>query len=100
MALKKKVRMPNGIELGYHRIALLMIDTNNQIRILRYSYVDEEARNIEKAYERGEVKSEDFPTFPYVDADYICFDYKNGMCLEKAYDLLKQLPEFEDAEDC
>ena len=97
MALKKKVRMPNGLELGYHRIALLMIDTNNQIRILRYSYVDEEARNIEKAYARGEMEN---PVFPYVDADYISLDYQDGMCLEKAYELLKQLPEFEGAEDC
>lgn len=96
MALKKKVRMLNGLELGYHRIALLMIDTNNQIRILRYSYVDEEARNIEKAYERGEIKD---IVFPYIDADYISFDYQDGMCLDKAYKLLKQLPEFEGAED-
>ena len=96
MALRKKVRMPNGLELGYHRIALLMIDTNNQIRILRYSYVDEEARNIEKAYERGEIKD---IVFPYIDADYISFDYQDGMCLDKAYELLKQLPEFEGAED-
>ncbi len=97
MALKKKVRMPNGLELGYHRIALLIIDTNNQIRILRYSYVDEEARNIEKAYEKGEVEN---VVFPYVDADYISFDYQDGMCLDKAYRLLKQLPEFDGAEDC
>ena len=98
MALKKNVRMPNGLELGYHRIALLIIDTNNQIRILRHSYLNEEARNIEKAYAKGEIKN--INTFPYVDADYISFDYEDGMCLEMAYELLKQLPEFEGAEDC
>ncbi len=97
MALKKNVRMPNGLELGYHRIALLMIDTNNQVTILRHSYLDEEARNIEKAYARGEVEN---VVFPYVDADYIRFDYENGMCLEEAYELLKQLPEFEGSENC
>lgn len=97
MALKKKVRMPNGLELGYHRIALLIIDTNNQIRILRHSYLNEEARNIEKAYAKGEVEN---VVFPYVDADYLYFDYEDGMCLEKAYELLKQLPEFEGSENC
>ena len=97
MALKKNVRMPNGLELGYHRIALLIIDTNNEIRILRHSYLDENARNIEKAYTKGEVKN---VVFPYVDADYISFDYEDGMCLEKAYELLKNLSDFEGAEDC
>lgn len=97
MALKKNVKMPNGLELGYHRIALLIIDTNNQIRILRHSYLNEEARNIEKAYAKGEIEN---VIFPYVDANYITFDYEDGMCLEKAYELLKQSSEFEGAEDC
>ena len=97
MAIKKNVRMPNGLELGYHRIALLMIDTNNQITILRHSYLDEEARNIEKAYAKGEIEN---VVFPYVDADYISFPYEDGMCLEKAYALLKQSSDFMGAEDC
>ena len=96
MAIKKKVTMPNGIELEYHRIALVINDVNSQITILRHSYLNENARNYEKAYAAGEIKD---PVFPYVDADYINFEYETGVTEARAYELLKSLPEFEGAED-
>lgn len=97
MALKKKIRIPNGLELEYHRIALLSIDVNNQITILRHSYLNEEARNYEKDYSNGKITGE--PTFPYVDATYMNLKYSDDMCVEKAYEYLKSLPLFEGAED-
>lgn len=97
MALKKKITRPNGIELEYHRIALLTIDVNNQITILRHSYLSQEARQYEKDYAAGEIEGE--PTFPYVDYEYIPVEYEDGMDIKRAYEWLKQQPEFEGSED-
>ena len=97
MALKKKITRPNGIELEYHRIALLTIDVNNQITILRHSYLSEETRQYEKDYAAGEIEGE--PTFPYVDYEYIPVEYEDGMDIKGAYEWLKQQPEFEGSED-
>lgn len=97
MALKKKVRMSNGLELDYHRIALVNIDVNNQITILRHSYVNEEARRYEKDYAAGKIEGE--PSFPYVDYEYLFMEYEDGMNVGKAYNWLKMQPQFEGAED-
>ena len=97
MALKKKIRMPNGLELEYHRIALLTIDVNNQITILRHSYLNEEGRQYEKDYAAGKIEGE--PIFPYVDYEYMYLEYENMMNIENAYEWLKTQPGFEGAED-
>lgn len=97
MALKKKITKSNGIELEYHRIALLTIETNQQITILIRSYLNEEGREYEKKYAAGEIESE--PTFPYTVGEYMHFDYDDNMNITNAYNLLKSLPEFEGAED-
>lgn len=102
MALKKQLTMVNGITLEYHRIALVSIEPNHQITILRHSYLNEEARLHEKNYAEGK---EDFIPV-YVDADYIHMKYDenidvmNGDLMKCAYELLKKhCPEFEDSED-
>lgn len=104
MALKKKITMPNGLPLEYHRIALVTIEPNQQITILRHSYLDEAARQYEKDYALGNI--EDEPTFPYVDHEYIHMDYAEnidgmtGDTMKCAYKLLKKhRPEFEGAID-
>lgn len=104
MALKKKITMSNGIPLDYHRIALVSIEPNQQITILRHSYLNEEARQYEKDYAEGKIKD---PTFPYVDAEYIHIDYKENIndmttgVMDCAYNLLKKhCPDLANAEDC
>ena len=97
MAIKKTIQKSDGIEVNYHRIALVIIDVNNQITVLRHSYLNEEGRQYEKNYAAGKIKGE--PIFPYVDAEYMHFDYEEGMNIEKAYKWLKSQPEFEGAED-
>lgn len=104
MALKKKVTMPNGLQLEYHKISLINIEPNQQITILRHSYLNEEARQYEKDYAAGLIK--DDPVFPYVDYEYVSIDYTNniadmtGDTMQCAYKLLKKhRPEFDDAED-
>ena len=105
MALKKKVIMSNGLPLEYHKIALVTIEPNQQITILRHSYLNEEARQYEKDYENGLIKGE--PQFPYIDHEYIHMDYKEnikdmmGDTMQCAYKLLKRhRSEFNDATDC
>lgn len=97
MALFKKIRKSNGLELSYHRIAMVKIDVNQQTSILVHSYLDEESRNYEKRYSSGEIEGE--PTFPYVDAEYRSFEYGDAMNVGNAYEWLKKQPEFNGAED-
>ena len=104
MALKKKITMSNGLPLEYHKVALITIEPNQQITILRHSYLNEDARQYEKDYAAGKIKGD--VIFPYVDYEYIHMDYNenindmNGDTMQCAYSLLKKhRPEFADAED-
>lgn len=96
MALKKKIKMSNGLELSYHRIALVTIDVNNQITILRHSYLNEEGRQYEKDYADGKIEN---PVFPYVDTEYMHMEYEDGINIKTAYEWLKSQPDFEGSED-
>ena len=105
MALNKKVVMPNGLPLEYHRVALVSIEPNQQITVLRHSYLNEEARQYEKDWAAGKIEGE--PQFPYVAHEYVHMDYAeaiDALCegpMEGAYALLKKhRPEFADAVDC
>ena len=105
MALSKKVVMPNGLPLEYHRVALVTIEPNQQVTVLRHSYLNEEARQYEKDYAAGKIEGE--PQFPYVAHEYVHMDYAEaiealrGGSMEGAYALLKQhRAEFADAADC
>lgn len=104
MALKKKIIASNGLPLEYHRIALVSIEPNQQITILKHSYLNEEARQYEKDYALGKIEN---PIFPYVDSEYIHFNYKeyankmNGNLMTCAYNLLKEkCEELKEAEVC
>lgn len=101
MALKKKVTAKNGIVTEYHRIAMISVEVNQQNTILLYSYLSEDGRQIEKDYAKGKYKDIDsgLISFPYYDTQYLHPDYDGTMTIEKAYEWLKTLPEFEGAED-
>lgn len=102
MALNKKITAANGIELNYHRIALINIDINQQITILVRSYLNEDARNYEKDYAAGLIKE---PVFPYTMAEYKHIDFNEaadilkGDIITAAYNWLKNQPEYIGAED-
>lgn len=101
MALKKQITAPNGIVTEYHRIAMVKIDINQQNTILIHSYLSETGRQIEKDYASGLYRDSDegLINWPYVDSRYINCEYDGNMTIEKAYDWLKTLPEFEGAEN-
>lgn len=105
MALRKRITMSNGLPLEYHRAALVSIEPNQQITVLRHSYLNDEARQYEKDYAAGKIEGE--PTFPYVDHEYVHMNYAENIdelregSMEGAYALLKKhRPEFADAQDC
>jgi hypothetical protein len=101
MAIKVKVTADNGVVTEYHRIAMIKLDTNQQTTLLVHSYLSEDGRQIEKDYaaglydniEHGLIKS------PYVDAQYLSTDYIENLTISGAYEYLKTLPQFKDAED-
>lgn len=97
MALKKKITKPNGLELNYHRIAMVKIDTNQQTTILVRSYLNEAGRQYEKDYANGLIEGE--PIFPFTESQYLLFEYSDDMNITNAYKLLKAQSEFENSED-
>lgn len=103
MALEKSIKRDNGVTLSYHRIAMVKVDVNQQITILVESYIDEEGRNYEKDYAAGNIIGN--PTFPYTQGDYLYFEYDEhpemfeGNVVQKAYNWLKQHPDFIGSKD-
>lgn len=90
MALYKSVRQDDGVTTNYHRILYLIQTVNRQNSIAVLSYVDEESRTSELDASL---------TQPYQKAVTYEVDYDETMTIEKAYDYLKTLPQFEGAED-
>lgn len=90
MALYKSVRQADGVTTNYHRILFCQITTNRQNSIAVLSYVDGAAREAEVAETIAQ---------PYSKSITYETDYDEGMTIEKAYEYLKTLPEFEGAED-
>lgn len=101
MAIKKTIKMPNGIVTEYHRIGMIKIDVNQETTILVYSYLSEDGRQVEKDYAAGKYKDVDsgLIPFPYYNAEYLNAPYDADMTIRKAYEYLKSLPKFEGAEN-
>lgn len=90
MALYKEVKQEDGVTTAYHRILYVTITVNRQNSIAVLSYVDDTARESEK---------ENVIAQPYQKAVTYETAYDPAMNIEKAYDFLKTLPQFERAED-
>ena len=89
MALYKEIRQDDGVVTKYHRILFVQITTNRQNSIAVSSYVDNDSRE-------GEQKNE---MQPYRKSITYETTYDESMTIEKAYEFLKTLPQFEGAED-
>lgn len=102
MAIKKTITASNGVATEYHRVALVIIDVNQQNTILVHSYLSDTGRQVEKDYAAGKYNNMDIGLvpFPYTDAEYIHAPYDGEMTVSIAYDYLKTLEKFEGAEDC
>ena len=108
MALNKTIVSKNGATLTYHRISLVNVQVNQQITILVESYIDADGRKKEKDYAKIDhtetLQGEDY-AFPYVESEYISFNYDEnsemfkGNIVQKAYHWLKKQEKFKNAKD-
>lgn len=90
MALYKEIRQDDGVTTKYHRILYVHNTINKQSSIAVLSYVD----NIARADEQESIIAQ-----PYQKAVTYETDYDETMTPAKAYEYLKTLPQFENAED-
>lgn len=100
MALYKKIKQPNGIVLDYHRIESLNTVTNEVNLISVASYIDQEARDVERdavalAAETGNGVMMDV----YIRGHTYEAPYDQEMTIAGAYDYLKTLDDFKGADD-
>ena len=96
MAIKKKIKKTNGIELDYHRIVMIKMDVGQNVTVLVHSYLNEESRQYEKEYAAGKISKFEFP---YVDAEYLSLDYNEDISIKNVYKLLKKIDKFSGGED-
>ena len=90
MALKKKVVQDDGVITEYHRILYVQSTTNSHCSVAVISLVSEEIRDKQLA---GEIQQPYQKIVTYETTEY------DDLTIEKAYEYLKTLPEFEGAED-
>lgn len=90
MALFKKIEQSDGVVTDYHRILFLQTTVNQQNSIVVVSYVSSDIREDEK---RNSLNR------PYMRSKTYETDYDSDMTIEEAYEFLKTLPDFKDAED-
>lgn len=101
MGLKKHVTLSNGVQLNYHRIAVMTQHVNVATILEVQGYTSKAKRLEEKAalaanQEAGEVVVE---CNVYVEGTFYNIPYDADMTIPGAYGYLKTLPEFEGAED-
>lgn len=90
MALYKELRQDDGVTTKYHRILFIQLLTNHHNSIAVVSYVDDVAREDEK---------DAILMQPYQKSITYEIPYDPDMTIERAYDFLKTLPQFEGAQD-
>lgn len=111
MALKKELESLNGVVLDYHRISKIEINTNENIIIEIRSYVNENKRLLEEKYielqnkmSNGTIIEKEIEMLNnrkniYYETFEISISYEEDMSIVDAYEYLKTLDEFIDAED-
>ena len=93
MALMKKIEQDNGIITSYHRIMCINNITNKEIQIVVYSYISQTKREDEiNATPEDEI-------FNVISSESITKEYVEDFSIKEAYEYLKTLDKFKDAED-
>lgn len=100
MAISIDKTLPNGVPLSYFRVVSVHIVVNQQCIIELAGYVSQEAREAEQAALAEAVETGQYPpTDIFVHTQYVSVDYDPDMSVNKAYQLIKEMDDFEDAED-
>lgn len=95
MGLKKSIELDNGIITNYHRIVSINNITNVQTNIEVASYTTKEKREEEKI---SIEKNKGINIF--INTNYYNVPYEENYSIEQAYEYLKTLDKFNEAEDC
>lgn len=112
MALLKKLKLENGIEVNYHRVVSVQSITNVQTIIEVASYISEEERTKEQEYfdylidyaEHEEeytklgIPRKEAPQI-FIYTKYYTLDYDSNISVANSYDYLKNLDDFKNAEN-
>ena len=93
MGLIKENELPNGVNLSYYRIVSLTTVVGVQTEIELAGYISQAKREEEQQCD-PEIGCD-----VYIDTQYLAVDYDPDFSVNKAYALLKAMPEWEDAED-
>ena len=110
MAISKKIEKNNGIIVNYHRITSLNKITNQCNIIEVNSYINENQRLKEKEYQNLQIKNNESLTEEeekelseginvLIEANFITIPYNENMTIEDAYEYLKSIEKYKDAED-
>lgn len=115
MALKKEIKLENGIALNYHRITSFNKITNVANDVEISSYTDENQRMKEKEYQQVQAKNVNLKENEqltkeeqdilnngidvYVNSTYYQLPYDENQTIEDIYKYLKTTEKFKDAED-
>lgn len=91
MALYKPLEQSDGVVTNYHRILYYQTTVNRQNSIVVLSYVDEKSRNRER-----DISDVDQP---YTKCITYEIDYDPTMTIESAYEYLKTLEAYKDADN-
>lgn len=100
MAIEKKVTLPNGVVVNYHRVVSITNIINNMISVEVASYISESERNKEiQALDTGR-KSGQYPEiYVYVYTEYKEVPYSEKFDVNDAYNLIKSYEEYKGAKD-
>lgn len=93
MALIKEIELDNGIVTNYHRIMSINNITNKETQIIVYSYANKIKRDEEI---NADLEDE---IFNVISSESISKEYTEDFDVKQAYEYLKTLDKFKDAED-
>lgn len=100
MGLKKDIVQPNGVTVSYHRIVSIGSIINQCTTIELASYISYDGRINEIDFLNEEAAGyEPSTSVPYIASKWYTLNYIDGLTLSDAYNKVKEMPEFEGAED-
>lgn len=108
MALKKEIEMENGVILNYHRIVAVNSITNIKGIIEVASYISEKQREKEAEYIELQLKQDrtaeeeqelEKGINVLVETKYYDMPYSEENSIQEAYEYLKELDDFKNAQD-
>jgi hypothetical protein len=94
MALIKSIKLSNGVIVNYHRIVSVQNITNHASIIEIASYPSKEKR-----LEEIEALKNKQMMDVFIESDYITTNYNKDLNVDSAYDYVKTLEKYENAQD-